>query len=70
MFTPQELIVLIRICDAATRQGGLDMAELTIPISQKIRQHLQSIQQTNGMRPAQSANGQENEQERTQERRT
>jgi hypothetical protein len=53
MFTQQELVAIIRICDAAVRNGGLEMAELALPIIQKIRQSAQSGQLGSAARPSQ-----------------
>ena len=45
MFTQQELMAIIKICDAGVRAGGLEIAEMAIPICHKIRQMAQQQQQ-------------------------
>jgi hypothetical protein len=57
MFNQQELLAIIKICDAGVRAGGLEIAELAVPISRKIRAILQQQQQQpqmqgNGMQPS------------------
>ena len=55
MFTHQELMAIIKICDAGVRAGGLEIAELAVPVTRKIRaiiqqqQQPQHLQQGNGM---------------------
>ncbi len=44
MFTQQELIILLRFCDMAVRQGGLEVANVAVPLSQKITQLSQQMQ--------------------------
>ena len=56
MFTQQELMAIIRICDAGVRAGGLEIADLAVPITRKIRVMMQQQQQPqhmqgNGMQP-------------------
>ena len=45
MFNQQELMALLKICDMATRSGGLEIAEFALPISHKVRRLLQQGQQ-------------------------
>ncbi len=44
MFTQQELITIVKLCDIATRQGGLEVANVAMPIVNKIQQQLQAMQ--------------------------
>lgn len=43
MFTHEELIAILRICDAGCRAGGLDTAEMAIPIAHKVRRLIQGM---------------------------
>jgi len=40
MFNHQELLAIMKICDAGVRAGGLDIAEIAMPIVYKIRQSM------------------------------
>jgi len=40
MFTHQELLAIIKICDAGIRAGGLEIAEIALPIVFKIKQSM------------------------------
>lgn len=41
MFNQQELMALLKICDAGTRAGGLEIAEFAVPLARKIRSLIQ-----------------------------
>jgi hypothetical protein len=47
MFTVQELAAIVRICDAAVRQGGLDIAQIALPIAGKAQQLSQMMTREN-----------------------
>ena len=45
MFTHQELLAIIKICDAGVRAGGLEIAEIAMPIVFKIKQSMLARQE-------------------------
>jgi hypothetical protein len=47
MFTQQELMALLKMCDLGIRSGGLEVADIAVPLCHKIRQILQQQQQRN-----------------------
>lgn len=62
MFTQQELQILFKFCDMATRQGGLEAASFAVPLSQKIQTFLHQTQpslQMPSQTPVQTPNSQE-----------
>jgi hypothetical protein len=40
MFNHNELLAIMKICDAGVRAGGIEIAEIAMPIVYKIRQSL------------------------------
>jgi hypothetical protein len=53
MFNQQELLAIIRICDHAIKEGGIEVAEIAMPIVFKCRQTLVQHQQGQGQQPVQ-----------------
>ena len=43
-FDKNELQAIVRICDMATRYGGLDSINLVVPIAQKAQQEIQAME--------------------------
>ena len=42
-FTRKELEVIVRLCDLGVRQGGLEAANIAIPIAAKAQQMMQAM---------------------------
>jgi hypothetical protein len=59
VFNQQELLAIIKVCDHAIKEGGIEVAEIAMPLVFKCRQTLVQSQQGQGQQAPQLVRQQE-----------